>query len=1282
MRRLKIIVVIVVVFIFQVNSFALSSKEVKKYAWEAVKYELHNELNKRLGTDIPVENILQAIDHMSHGEFDKAKQVISEEVASQVLGILVGSAGASVIGVAWNFTKSVYGQMIKFNEKTDILHFKRDFLKEQVESWKVSKSVPKWKDFIARVNAWFDDRIGNSELGRSVPYAYRKKYYEQLRSKIWAEALLIHTRYRRYFYAIDKAKRAAERAKREIYQKVANLQMHYDIISWRLKAAKEPVNERTLNRYDNDETYRKLVDTVWTINSSLPKDKEITIATYISLLKTLNKANRRYIAKAYSALVSAEIPATEQNVRLFILNDKFRSRVIEEASKKKREWEKLIKSRDTEKIAKSIKNKILNVKGVEYSELIEGLNGEIDSKLKRTIKDAQKKTEKVIEMESKGISPSKVLFFEPYIEFERRLANDYISESISFSTFISYSESAYKSAQNYYRTYRSTQLDVKNWDKFKSDFRSILNMVRNKRADAMNKLEKIKESICKRDNIPDVVKSEVKKLKNDRSLNDVEIYQIERSAEEFKELMESKHKITFEALKKRIEIYEKLRRKLEHDVELYSKAVEDFSRYIEDFYKDEIELISDYNSKQVELSNFIDNFGAKYIFSKMSGDEDEMVYSDKRMVSSCEPKVKKHYMRAESILSNMEDRSFKLAFLYQQLLDYIGFLKTQQNLNERVYNMTFFNYCKIVKNINSIDKRLGEAEDKAGKINAILFKLYLKYGENFEIISSEIMPRQKSLKIAMSRIDKRFYKPLSFYESELKSAERVFANCLSVEKRRANKYKEFIWYFGMVNSTFSRIKLITEEAEDAVYRFESCMRGLYKPNLGYCDWVKSNVFKNAYNLLYKLKRVEKQLYDILSQGVEKNPYEFSIALDKAKVLPFKPFFDIAIYERMLNDFNDKHPACGAMRIKALYVNGRRVFRSLMITSNNLTNQGYLTINGDYEAYGNNRKCRVKTVGFLVDGRFKKCKIDGKGHFVCDFYPTKNKSFYVLKFSIKNYANYKGDGTYILITYKRKFSSLERFLNDFENTYNSGKSIDKFFARGSNTTDVLVKIANENRSNFKHRLVFYPFTVVNFKSFERSGRFWSATIRLPWRVDGDINRKGVAIVKIVNCFNIQSTRTFFIIDQIEGDSFLSPFKISNNKKNNDKNGRVKIAVLSHAKSTKWVGYSLDFETGKYSNREMDIAAGFVNPKVKGYDKPYFNVGMIRDMGRVSLGNVKVCPKSGYSDYYAHTLAKVGHTYCVRTQEGHYAKLEVIKTGGTGFKAFIRFKWVYGGGSNRF
>ena len=113
-----------------------------------------------------------------------------------------------------------------------------------------------------------------------------------------------------------------------------------------------------------------------------------------------------------------------------------------------------------------------------------------------------------------------------------------------------------------------------------------------------------------------------------------------------------------------------------------------------------------------------------------------------------------------------------------------------------------------------------------------------------------------------------------------------------------------------------------------------------------------------------------------------------------------------------------------------------------------------------------------------------------------------------------------------------------------------------------------------------------------------------------------------------------------------------------------------------------GYSLDFETGKYSNKEMDVAAGYVNPKVKGYDKPYFNVGMLKDMGRVGLSSVKVCPKNGYSDYYDHTLAKVGHTYCVRTQEGHYAKLEVIRTGGSQTKAFIKFRWVYGGGSNRF
>ncbi len=105
-----------------------------------------------------------------------------------------------------------------------------------------------------------------------------------------------------------------------------------------------------------------------------------------------------------------------------------------------------------------------------------------------------------------------------------------------------------------------------------------------------------------------------------------------------------------------------------------------------------------------------------------------------------------------------------------------------------------------------------------------------------------------------------------------------------------------------------------------------------------------------------------------------------------------------------------------------------------------------------------------------------------------------------------------------------------------------------------------------------------------------------------------------------------------------------------------------------------GYSFDFETGKYSDREQDIAAGFVNPNAKGYDRPYFNVGEIIDMGNVPLDKV-TCPKNGYSNRYDTVRAIVGHTYCVRTQEGNYVKIKVIETGGTGANAYIKFRWQF-------
>ena len=564
------VVFLIAVFFVQMTTSSYAESKLKKYALEAVKYELHDELNKRLGTDIPVENVLQALDYISYGEFDKAKQVIDEEAASQVLGILVGSAGASAIGVAWNFAKSVYNEMIKYNEKTDILHFKRDFLNEQIKSWKVRKSVPSWKEFNAMVDAWFDDRIGNTEIGRSVPYGYRKEYYEQLRSKIWAEALKIHTRYKRYFYVIHKAQLAAKRAKEEINWKVSQLAIHYDIVSWRLEGAKEPVNKETLKRYDNDATYRRLVNIVYAINKSLPKGKEININAYISLVKKLHKASSKSVLKAYAALAAAEIPTTKQNIRLFIMDAKFRNSVMKEASRKKAEMKRILNNDETYKRSEELYSNMTDVESVEFLELVNSSDKNISQKVKTVIKNTNEKTYRVIKRiwdSGHKVKVSQTIFLTPYINLERDLANGYLNESISFSNFIAYSKVLFENAVRYYYSVgEKTQLDEKNWKDFKAKFKDILNMVAQKRAEAAQELENRKRIICQKDDVLEFIGKTLKRISKNKKLTDKDIFLINSGIEEFEDIKKMNYKtVKSNELEKEIELFSKLKEKAKAD---------------------------------------------------------------------------------------------------------------------------------------------------------------------------------------------------------------------------------------------------------------------------------------------------------------------------------------------------------------------------------------------------------------------------------------------------------------------------------------------------------------------------------------------------------------------------------------------------------------------------------------------------------------------------------------------------------------------------------------------
>ncbi len=249
-----------------------------------------------------------------------------------------------------------------------------------------------------------------------------------------------------------------------------------------------------------------------------------------------------------------------------------------------------------------------------------------------------------------------------------------------------------------------------------------------------------------------------------------------------------------------------------------------------------------------------------------------------------------------------------------------------------------------------------------------------------------------------------------------------------------------------------------------------------------------------------------------------------------------------------------------------------------------------------------------------------------------------------------------------------------FMNRFANEYNNGCKIIPFI-KDAPLRDSWLKSCKQNRSSGFTHLNFGQAQLLYFKDFEKDPDFrvYEIKFRIPWQLSGNNQKGGVAVVDLIRKRNIYNTGFYSYIADIQGDNFLSSLNTNTHKTKNNKG--THIAILTHGGNLKNSGYSLNFETGNFKNSEEDLASGFVNPNVKGAEKPYFNVGRLKNMGKVDFNSVKECPSAGYSKYYDYTPANIGHVYCVKTKEGHYAKLQVLDARGVGIKAYIKFKWVY-------
>ena len=1265
---MKKIGIISLLLIFTLNIFPYNSQAINKLAEDKVKDELHSQLEDKLGTDIPVETVLQTLDHLAHGEFDKAKSVASEELAKQFVSLLVGSEAGGIIGLAWDFAKYSFTSVQEWGKKVEMQKFVNDFLKPQVEMWKRSGKVPKFSFVIEQMNRWIDEN--SMSLGVIQLPTERKKYMENFRSEAWRKTLEVHTKYRRYFFLKKQAEDAAKRALNEYLRHVQLAKIHYQNVAKLLELAKLKVNKENIERYDNDNNFRILVERVADINLSLSEKNRISLDNYLSLLKKLAGFSRGQIKEAYIALSkSKNFTADTQNVRLYLLNPAFREKVQEDLKKSGNPT----RAHVSESEVKEVSDNIYNLSKDEFYELTTNTPLTLEQRLKQAKKRVK-------------FPPESDFDFSPLIDFYAGLVDSYLNGEITFKKFLNLRSKVFYSADSIYsnsiRNRGKKPQDRRAWERFLKEFKQQDSIFASARRQAVEKLQGIKKEICEKDDLLKRIGEAKRKIKletggrvDNNFIDSME--QMFRNAAITGYHFTLSYPITLTSLKQRISEFKNNASNIKKKVDLLQKETRDLNEYAKYYYKTLSKMADEYKTEYSKMAYLLKGYPAKW---DVLTDITATYHQEPFFEEPCNLEIETHYTKGISEISKMEAELFKLSNIYQSTLDYLDYLEKQEKLNEEISGLLTVNLASIINKAYQRDvKKVYEIDDKLADFLSQLNGLLYSFKQNREDLNSDFIPVEQVIERAKKRRSPDVYLPLSVYQSRFSELKSKVSGCHSLLKPAQDDYNEVKRYITVVNSIARQIEAWDKDILDRYEKFSGDTQYLknLKIDKRICDTWKQNI-EECELTLTKLKNIEQGIYARLEKGIKNNKDDFIEALNEAKVLPFKPSFDLAVYEREAQDYFSKNYSvyCEFPKIEEIYVNGEKVEKYIYLIPSKVKGSK-IEISGKYKVFGKDKSCYPRRISIAYEKGTVECKLLSGNRFVCYIEKPFNPTVYTVVFEVESNRDIKKKPLFITINYGTNSGEIRKYLNTFLNYYNSGKNLQVFFLRGSSTTETMLKIANENRKKFKHNLIFDKVSVKDMKSYGRDGlnRLWTAKVEVRWKVKGDVEKSGTAYLYISKYYNrllINTSKylSSYTIDNIEGDTFFTYFAKESGKVSKTSG----IAIIAHG-GIKGGGYSFDFETATYSNSEKDIAAGYVNPnaKAEGYDRPYFGWGMIIDMGKIPFESVK-CPKTGY-DPYKTVHAIVGHTYCVKTQEGNYVKIQVLETGGTGFNAYIKFKWQF-------
>ncbi|BBB32084.1 conserved hypothetical protein [Thermotomaculum hydrothermale] len=1265
---MKRIVLILLLLIFQFNSFSYDSKLVNKIAEDEVKNQLHSELEKKLGKDVPVESVFQVLDHIANGEFKQAKMVASEELAQQFVNILVGSEAGGLIGVAWNFAKFSFTSVQQWSDRFNMQKFTNEFLKPQVEMWEKSGKVPPWNEVKNQMLDWINFHE-NTILAIKLP-TERKSALDAFTKEAWNKTFEIHTKFKKYYFLKKQAEMAAKMALNEYQRHLTNLKIHYKRVARFLELAGLPINAENLKRFDNDQTFRILVGRVADINLSLKKDDRISLKQYVSIVNFLGNLKSGDIKDACIKLKKANFEVNPQNVRLFILNEGFKKKVLEKLKESGNNQNNNTNENITNEDVKQIKENIYNFDKTEFTEIVSDTPISLEDRLTEISKQLYNTFHKDINN----------FDFSPLLNYYSNLIDSFTSGEITFERFLNLREKVYNEASKYTLSESEDKNQWKKWQEFNKTFKQYDSRFISKRKEALKTIDNIKREICINDDlIQKIYQAKIKLNKlNGNKIN--KIYEEEKT-QFFNNLNVTGYRfslptyLTLNTLNEKIKTSTSELKCIEDKIKLLEREVNILNDYAGEYYIKMHKLTKKLEDKYSEIGYLLEGYPAKW--KVFPPDFFKPYYTELEYKDPCDLNVEEHYLKGMDEISEMESELFLLSNIYQQLQDYKLYLENQKLLNKEISGLLAVDLNSLIQKISKEKgDKLFNLENKAGELEGILTNLVISYNENIKSLNSNFHTPEEVISEVKKKRNTNTYLPLSVYRQQLDRLKSEASNCHSYVKALEDDYHSLKRYISLVRGIASKIEAWDEDILKRYEKFDSGAREIIEINVSdkKCNYL-NEIINNCETQFKKLSKIENRIINVLNMGINQDNLKmYSDALNEAEILPFKPSFDIETYRSKLNDYLNANYSvyCKFPEIEEVFVNGKKVSKYIYLIPSDLKGNR-IEVRGKYKVFGKNKSCYPKEITLRYPKGIAKCKLLPDNEFVCYLEKPSIENSYTVIFHIESNRKEVEEPLFVTINFVNSNSNeIDKYLNTFLDYYNNNKDINKFFS-GFTYRNELIKNANENRKKFKHNLIFEQTTLENMKTYEKDPdfRMWTAKVKVKWRTNGDINKSGTAYVYITKHLTVTQTSTYTLIDKIEGDSFLNSFA-----KKQIKDTGYKIALISHGQ-IKGGGYSLDFETNTYSNREKDIAAGYVNPNAKeeGYDKPYFNVGFIIDMGRVPIESVKQCPKTGYSDYYENTPAIKGHTYCVRTLEGNYVKLYVLETGGTGFKAYIKFKWKF-------